>query len=87
MDRRTLGRTGEERGKWPKCWYHPVDTVPEAMVALAFTLSQSVTAAVCPGHVELLWVACDALDTLGPPPWELSPEASLDGEPIFQSTV
>ncbi|MCK5801258.1 MAG: aldo/keto reductase [Lentisphaeria bacterium] len=76
-----------EREMWPKCWYRPVDTVPEAMVALAFTLSLPVTAAVCPGHVELLWVACDALERLGPPPWKLPPDASLDGEPIFHAAT
>ena len=77
-------RDDEER-KWPKCWYSPVDTLPEVSAALRFTLSKPVTAAVCPGHAELLWLACDALETLGETQEEtdLTPESV--GEPIFQS--
>lgn len=29
-----------------------------------FTLSKPVTAAVCPGHAELLWLTCDAMEVL-----------------------
>ncbi len=56
---------GEER-TWPKCWYHPVDTFEEATLALRFTLSQPITAAVSPSHAELLWWACDAADRFQP---------------------
>ncbi len=55
----------EERS-WPKCWYAPVDTFQEAVMALRFTLSQPVTAAVSPSHAELLWWACDAAETFQP---------------------
>jgi len=55
----------EER-KWQKCWYAPVDNYDEAKLALRFTLSKSITAAVSPGHIELLRWACDAADEFKP---------------------
>lgn len=76
-------REGETK-KWPKCWYAPIDSAPEAKVALSFTLSQAVTAAVSPGHAELLWLACDAVDALDGRPSALPQEANLCGEPLFR---
>lgn len=58
-------KEGEER-KWNKTWYSPVDTFKEAQLALRFTLSRPITAAVCPSHAELLWWACDAADQFKP---------------------
>ncbi len=75
-----------EPQKWPKCWYIPIDTAPEARAALTFTLSQPVTAAVCPGHIELLWLACDAVDAINDMPSEASLETNTPGEPIFLSS-
>lgn len=72
-----------EQKKWPKCWYVPIDDVREARAALSFTLSKSVTAAVAPGHAELLEMACDAADTLDDPNAEKPAETNLEGEPIF----
>lgn len=60
LAKRTWGE-GEER-TWQKCWYAPVDTAEEAELAVRFTLSRPVTAAVTPGHQELLRWACDAAD-------------------------
>ena len=77
-------REGEPK-KWPKCWYAPIDSAPEARVALAFTLSQPVSAAVSPGHAELLWLACDAVDALEASPLGASQEPALQGEPIFSA--
>ncbi|MFP4206406.1 MAG: aldo/keto reductase [Spirochaetaceae bacterium] len=54
-------REGEETD-YPKAWYKPLSTYPEAEQALRFTLSRPVTAAVSPGHEELLWWACDAAE-------------------------
>ncbi len=79
-------REGEEK-KWPKCWYVPFDTVAEARIALQFTLSRPVTAAVCPGHAELLWLACDALSTLPDRSRTESPRSDITGEPIFRTAV
>jgi aryl-alcohol dehydrogenase-like predicted oxidoreductase len=56
---------GEHR-PWSKCWYKPVDTPEEASLALRFTLSQPVTAALSPSHVELLRWQMDAADNLSP---------------------
>lgn len=75
----------DETKKWPKCWYVPIDTLPEARTALSFTLSHPVTAAVCPGHAELLWLACDAAETLEETGGGVVAEAEVDGEPIFRS--
>ena len=55
-----------EEHKWKKAWYSPVDSFEEASLALRFTLSQPVTAAVSPGHAELLWWACDVADKFTP---------------------
>jgi aryl-alcohol dehydrogenase-like predicted oxidoreductase len=56
---------GEEKS-WAKCWYKPVDTYEEAVQAVRFTLSKPVTAAVSPGHAELLWWMCDAAEHARP---------------------
>lgn len=78
-------REGEER-KWPKCWYAPVDNREEAKLALRFTLSLPVTAAVSPGHAELLWWTCDAAEQFKPLSGEeatLVAERSRGLDPIF----
>lgn len=78
-------REGEVR-RWSKCWYAPVDTAEEASLAMRFTLSLPVTAAVSPGHVELLRWACDAaedLRTLSDDEVDVLKERSKDLEPIF----
>jgi predicted aldo/keto reductase-like oxidoreductase len=76
----------DEDRKWNKTWYSPVDTFEEADLALRFTLSKPVTAAVSPGHQEFLWWACDIADSYAP----LTPEEdkmlkqkSRNLEPIF----
>lgn len=79
-------RDGEQK-QWPKCWYSPFDTLPEAKAALAFTLAKPVTAAVSPGHAELLWLMCDALAQLGPEPWPEPSTDGMDGAPIFKTDV
>jgi aryl-alcohol dehydrogenase-like predicted oxidoreductase len=56
----------DEERQWPKCWYAPVDTREEAALALRFTLSKPVTAAVSPSHAELMWWACDAAEEFKP---------------------
>jgi predicted aldo/keto reductase-like oxidoreductase len=78
-------KEGETR-KWSKTWYSPVDTYEEANLALRFTLSKPITAAVSPGHQEFLWWACDIADSFTPlTPQEdaLLKERSKDLLPIF----
>ncbi|MCX8171544.1 MAG: aldo/keto reductase, partial [Candidatus Bathyarchaeota archaeon] len=51
-----------EEIKWPKCWYAPVESFQETLMAVRFTLSLPVTSAVTPGHVELFRWMCDAAE-------------------------
>ena len=56
----------DEERTWDKTWYRPVDSYEEAKLAVRFTLSLPITAAVTPGQIELLRWACDAADELAP---------------------
>ncbi len=56
----------DEERKWPKCWYAPVESPDEALLALRFVLSKPITAAVSPSHAEFLWWECDAADKFQP---------------------
>jgi aryl-alcohol dehydrogenase-like predicted oxidoreductase len=78
-------KENEER-KWSKTWYSPVDTFEEASLALRFTLSKPITAAVSPSHAELLWWACDAADQFKPLSEEEAAQVAQRSEgldPIF----
>ncbi|MFH1008505.1 MAG: aldo/keto reductase [Candidatus Latescibacterota bacterium] len=77
-------REGEQK-KWPKCWYVPIDTAPEAKAAFSFTLSKPVTAALCPGHAELLWLACDIVELLDASPPARPQETNPQGKPLFEN--
>jgi aryl-alcohol dehydrogenase-like predicted oxidoreductase len=50
---------GVDRAAWPKCWYEPCTDPREAALALRFTLSQPITAAVPPGDPRLFRLALD----------------------------
>lgn len=56
---------GAER-TWDKCWYEPCGDPQEAALALRFTLSQPVTAAIPPGHAEFFRQALDVADSFQP---------------------
>jgi hypothetical protein len=76
----------KESRRWTKTWYHPVESPEEAELGLRFTLSKPITAAVSPGHEELLWWMCDAADNLEPltvEKEELLKARSQQLEPIF----
>ncbi|MBS7606299.1 MAG: aldo/keto reductase [Candidatus Bathyarchaeia archaeon] len=76
----------DEKRKWPKCWYYPVENFEEALMAVRFTLSLPVTAAVSPSHAELLWWMCDAVEMFRPLSKEEEQELaerSKGLEPIF----
>jgi predicted aldo/keto reductase-like oxidoreductase len=78
-------KEGEEH-RWAKTWYSPVDTFEEARFALRFALSKPTTAAVSPGHAELLWWACDVADQFTPLSEEEAAEVARQSEgldPIF----
>ena len=46
------GLARKER-KYPKCWYQPIDDIETAHLALRFTMSQEITAAVPPGDERI----------------------------------
>jgi len=46
------GMTREQR-PYPKCWYQPIEDERQAELAVRYTLSQPITAAIPPGHMEL----------------------------------
>lgn len=51
---------------WSKCWYEPVSEPGLANLALRYTLSLPITAAIPPGHVELFRRALDIADNFTP---------------------
>jgi aryl-alcohol dehydrogenase-like predicted oxidoreductase len=57
---------GADRASYPKCWYQPVTDPEEAALALRFTLSQPVTAAVPPGDARLFKIALDVAENFTP---------------------
>lgn len=78
---------GEPR-KYEQCWYYPVDSYEEARLAVRFTLSHPVTAAVTPGHEGLFDWACDAADEFQPltPAEEAMLRERSEGlRPVFSS--
>jgi aryl-alcohol dehydrogenase-like predicted oxidoreductase len=54
------------RGHWQKSWYQPVTAPEEADLALRFTLSQPVTAAVPPGDIRLFRRALETAHAFTP---------------------
>ena len=48
-----------ERRRYSKCWYEPLDEPEKARLALGWTLSQEITAAVPPGEKSLFDLALD----------------------------
>lgn len=59
---KAMARTTREKGErneYPKCWYKPVTDPEETALAIRFTLSQPLTAAVTPGDSRLLRRALD----------------------------
>jgi aryl-alcohol dehydrogenase-like predicted oxidoreductase len=86
------------RTKWPeatprearpfqKCWYEPITDPEEASLALRFTLSEPITAAIPPGEPTLFRMALDAAERFQPltdgERAELSQRAA-GLQPIFQ---
>jgi predicted aldo/keto reductase-like oxidoreductase len=59
---RTAWAEGAEK-KYEKCWYEPIDDEELACLALRFTLSQPITAAIHPGHANFFrWALKTARD-------------------------
>jgi len=62
---RTIVKEGDEK-KYAKCWYHPIDDKELASLALRYTLSQPITAAIPPGEIELFRWALEAAASFSP---------------------
>ena len=54
------------RQQYPKCWYQPITDLDEAKLAMAFTLSQPVTASIPPGDLRLFRMALDLATDMQP---------------------
>lgn len=77
---------GEEK-KYAKCWYHPIDDRELADLALRFTLSQPITAAIPPGEAKFFDMALEIAAEFRP--IEASEiavlrERSAAAEPLFR---
>ena len=59
-------RVKDEKRDYPKCWYKPVTDPEETDLALRFTLSEPITAAIPPGDVRLFRKALDIADNFQP---------------------
>ena len=55
-----------QREQYPKCWYQPVTDPEEQALALRWTLSQGVTAAIPPGHDDLFRRAVEVAENFQP---------------------
>jgi len=56
----------DKREEYPKCWYKPVTDPEETDLALRFTLSEPITAAIPPGDIRLFRRALDIADEFQP---------------------
>jgi len=73
--------------KQPKCWYAPFDQPEEARMALRFTLSHPVTAAIPPGDENIFKMALGLASRFTPlsqEEVETMKQRGSRGEPIFQ---
>lgn len=52
------------RQQYPKCWYQPITDPEEAKLAMAYTFSRPVTAAIPPGDQRLFTLALDLVSDL-----------------------
>lgn len=66
MARQTWPADDPRRPQFPKCWYEPITDPREAELALRFTLSLPVTAALPPGEEPLFRRALDIAATFHP---------------------
>lgn len=73
--------------KWTKCWYEPIEDRELAQLALRFTLSQSITAALPPGEPAFFEMALEIAESWTP--ISAADEAELrkraaEADPIFE---
>jgi len=76
---------------WPKCWYKPIDEEAHIALALRFTLSRGVDAAIPPGHWDLFKRCMDVVRNRPSSDFDTdsdwSPLAALAGDshPLFEA--
>jgi aryl-alcohol dehydrogenase-like predicted oxidoreductase len=63
---RTVWPEGTTEHPFAKCWYEPITDPEEAALALRFTLSQPLTAAIPPGEENLFRMALDIAERFQP---------------------
>ncbi|MBI3923872.1 MAG: aldo/keto reductase [Armatimonadetes bacterium] len=63
---RTVWSEDPKRQEYAKCWYEPITDPGIASLALRFTLSEGVTAAIPPGDERLFRLALDAAEKFKP---------------------
>ena len=76
------------RKEYSKCWYQPITDPEEAKLAMAFTFSQPVTAALPPGDERLFKMALDLVSNFKPVTEKQIEELKLFAstlEPIFSN--
>jgi hypothetical protein len=78
------------RQQYPKCWYHPITDPEEAKLAMSFTLSQPVTAAIPPGDIRSFRLAMELAPQIQPITQEQVEKLkalALTLDPIFKKQV
>jgi predicted aldo/keto reductase-like oxidoreductase len=73
--------------RYEKCWYEPLDTPEEAGLALRFTLSHPVTAAVPPGEPKLFEMAvklAGSFEPITPDEEKILKARAAAGTPLFR---
>lgn len=76
--------------EYPKCWYEPITDPVEQELALRWTLSHNITAAVPPGHADLFFRALEIAERFAPLAAEEQADIqrrSIGLEPIFRTEV
>ncbi len=77
----------DEPREYPYCWYKPVTDPEEINLALRFTLSEDITAAVPPGDVRMFRAALDIADKFKPlsdDERDILKQKAKDISPIFK---
>lgn len=80
---------GDDR-PYPKCWYAPIDDPELASLAIRFSLSQPITAAVPPGDARLFQIALDIAENFTPITDDevaVLKEKAKENTPLFRLTA
>ena len=76
-----------DHSKYQKCWYEPLTSEEDIRMALRFTLSHPIAAAIPPGEAELFRIALNLRDQLKPlnnEEVEIIKTKALNGNPLFK---